>query len=71
MPRIVEQILDTVGRMKDHGVSVLIVEQKVEAALKIADRIAFLEHGAIQHQATPAELNADPEPLSRYVGIRR
>ena len=71
MPRIVEQILDTVGRMKDHGVSVLIVEQKVEAALKVADRIAFLEHGAIQHQATPAELIADPEPLSRYVGIRR
>ncbi len=71
MPRIVDQILDTVGQMKESGVSVLIVEQKVESALKIADRIAFLEHGAIQHQATPAELNADPEPLSRYVGIRR
>ncbi len=71
MPRVVSQILETVSRMKDHGVAVLIVEQKVEAALKIADKIAFLENGAIRHQATPEELNADPEPLSNYVGIRR
>ncbi len=71
MPRMVDLILDTVNQMKDHGVAVLIVEQKVDAALKIADKIAFLENGAIRHQATPVELNADPEPLNRYVGIRR
>jgi branched-chain amino acid transport system ATP-binding protein len=71
MPRIVTQILDTVSRMKEHGVAVLIVEQKVEAVLKIADRIVFLENGAIRHEATPAALSADPEPLNRYVGIRR
>lgn len=71
MPRIVDLILDTVSGMKDHGVAVLIVEQKVDAALKIADRIIFLENGTIRHEATPGALAADPEPLSKYVGIRR
>jgi len=71
MPSIVETLLETVAGLKAHGVSVLLVEQKVEAALKVADRIAFLENGAIQREATPEELSADPEPLHRYVGVRR
>ena len=60
-----------IGGLKAHGVTVLLVEQKVEAALEVADRVAFLENGAIKHEATPAALIADPEPLHRYVGVRR
>ncbi len=71
MPRIVDTLLDTIVALKAHGVAVLLVEQKVEAALKVADRIAFLENGALRHEATPGELAAEPEPLHRYVGVRR
>ncbi len=71
MPRIVEVLLETIVGLKAHGVTVLLVEQKVEAALKVADRIAFLENGALRHEATPGELAAEPEPLHRYVGVRR
>ncbi len=71
MPRIVDTLLETIVGLKAHGVVVLLVEQKVEAALKVADRIAFLENGALRHEATPGELAADPEPLHRYVGVRR
>ncbi len=71
MPRIVDTLLDTIVGLKAHGVAVLLVEQKVEAALKVADRIAFLENGALRHEATPGELAAEPEPLHRYVGVRR
>jgi len=70
MPSVVDTLLQTIQGLKAHGVAVLLVEQKVEAALRVADRIAFLENGAIRHQATPAELAADPEPLHRYVGVR-
>ena len=45
-----------IGGLKAHGVAVLLVEQKVEAALEVADRVAFLENGAIKHEATPAAL---------------
>ncbi len=71
MPSLVAKLMDTIGGLKAHGVAVLLVEQKVEAALKVADRIAFLENGSVRHQATPRELTADPEPLHRFVGVRR
>ena len=71
MPSLLAKLLDTIGGLKARGVAVLMVEQKVEAALQVADRIAFLENGSVRHQATPRELIADPEPLHRYVGVRR
>ena len=71
MPTIVATLLDTVAGLKAQGVSVLLVEQKVEAALQVADRIIFIENGAVAHEATPQELDTDPEPLHRYVGVRR
>ena len=70
MPSMVDTILETVNLLKSRGVAVLLVEQKVEAALRIADRIAFLEHGSIQATATPEALHADPAPLQRYSGVR-
>ncbi len=71
MPSLVAKLMDTIGGLKARGVAVLLVEQKVEAALQVADRIAFLENGSVRHQATPRELTADPEPLHRYLGVRR
>ena len=47
----------------------LFVEQKVEAALAVADRIAFVENGRVRETATPEALHADPAPLYRYVGV--
>ena len=40
-------------------------------ALEVADRVAFIENGAIRHEANPAALAADPEPLDRCVGVGR
>jgi branched-chain amino acid transport system ATP-binding protein len=70
-PSLVDKLLATVAQMRDRGVSVLLVEQKVDAALEIADRISFLENGVLRHEALPAALRADPEPLHRFVGVRR
>ena len=71
MPTVVATLLDTVAGLKDRGVGVLLVEQKVEAALQVADRVVFIENGAVAGEATPEELDADPRPLHRYVGVRR
>ncbi len=71
MPSLVDTLLETLAALKAQGVAVLLVEQKVEAALRVADRVAFLENGALRHEATPEALAADPEPLYRYVGVRR
>ncbi len=71
MPTLVETLMGTILRLKAHRVSILLVEQKIEAALKVADHVALLENGAVCHEATPEELRRDPEPLQRYVGVKR
>ena len=70
-PSLVDRILEAVSELRAAGTTMLLVEQKVEAALAVADRIAFIENGRIREHATPESLARDPEPLIRYVGVRR
>ena len=70
-PSLVDRILEAVSELRATGTTMLLVEQKVEAALAVADRIAFIENGRIREHATPDSLARDPEPLVRYVGVRR
>ena len=70
-PSLVDRILEAVSELRAAGTTMLLVEQKVEAALAVADRIAFIEDGRIRAHATPESLARDPEPLTRYVGVRR
>ena len=69
-PSLVDRILETVSELRAAGTTMLLVEQKVEAALAVADRIAFIENGRIAEHSTPEDLARDPEPLIRYVGLR-
>jgi branched-chain amino acid transport system ATP-binding protein len=71
MPMLVDRLLGTVAALRARGVGILLVEQKVDAVLRVADRVAILEGGRVVHQATPAELSAEPDILLRYVGVRR
>ena len=70
-PSYVDRILETISGLRATGTAMLLVEQKVEAALAVADRIAFIENGRVREHATPEDLARDPEPLTRYVGVRR
>lgn len=70
-PSFVQKVLDTVKHLRSRGVAVLLVEQKVDAALQVADRIAFLENGAVAHETPAAELGRNRALFERYVGVRR
>jgi branched-chain amino acid transport system ATP-binding protein len=70
-PSFVQKVLETVGVLRSRGVAVLLVEQKVDAALQVADRIAFLENGALVHESPAAALGQSRELMERYVGVRR
>lgn len=71
MPTLVDRLLETVVRLKSEGVGILLVEQKIDGVLRIADRVTFLENGAVRHETDPGALQGDPEPLFRYVGVKR
>jgi len=71
MPTMVRQVLETTRLLKDRRVGVLLVEQKLEAALDVADRVAVMENGMIVHEGTPDVLAASPEVFERYLGVRQ
>jgi branched-chain amino acid transport system ATP-binding protein len=66
---MIAAILDTVKALKTQGVATILVEQRVEAALSVADRVAFIETGVARETATPDALRTDPALLHHYVGV--
>lgn len=71
MPSLVQRLIDTIRTLKARRVGVLLVEQKVDVALGLADRVALMENGSVRHESTTAELASNPEALLRYVGVGR
>jgi branched-chain amino acid transport system ATP-binding protein len=58
-----------VTRLRTDGVAVLLVEQRIDAVLPVADRIAFMDHGTVQHEADVATVKADPTLVQKYLGV--
>ena len=68
-PSMIESIREVIVKMKSEGVAIVLVEQRVEAVLSIADRVAFIENGRVLETAHAKDLRADPEKLTRYLGV--
>jgi branched-chain amino acid transport system ATP-binding protein len=58
-PKIVELVAEYLKTLKDRGVSVLLIEQKLTIALSISDRALVMGHGSIVFQGTPETLRGD------------
>jgi len=58
-PKIVEQVASYLQALKQRGISVLLVEQKLAIALDISQRVYVMGRGAIVFEGTPAELSRD------------
>ncbi len=69
MPSAIAKIRETVVALRERGVSTILVEQRVDAVLPIADRVAFIENGRSVRTVDIAELRDDPELVRRYVGV--
>ena len=68
-PKIVQDVMATIRRMKDEGLSVLVVEQNAVSALSVADRVYVMDHGRIVHEGTAADLLADDARREQLLGI--
>jgi len=58
-PKIVELVAQYLKELKNRGVSVLLVEQKLTIALEISERCYVMGHGSIVFEGTPADLRAN------------
>jgi len=68
-PSMVEAIRDAVRAMRGQGVAIVLVEQRFDAVLSLADRVTFIENGQSRETVEIAALRADPAPMHKYVGV--
>lgn len=68
-PSMIELIEDTVVLLRKVGVGVLLVEQRVEAALRLADRVAFLAQGRMADIRAARDLTRDSPAFRAHVGV--
>lgn len=67
-PLIVLELYEALRRLIDTGLTVLLVEQDVSVALKIANRACILEGGRVVLQGSAAELRNSPHVREQYFG---
>ena len=68
-PIVVREIGHVLVRLKGEGLSILLVEQNVPLALRVADRVYVMSKGEIVYHGSPAALEADEDIKRRFLGV--
>ena len=68
-PAIVKDVGEMIGKLKDEGIAVLLVEQNTRFACRLSDRVYIIDNGRVRFGGTVAELEADEELKSRYLAV--
>ena len=68
-PKVVEDVMKTITRLKSEGIAVLVVEQNVESALAVADTVYVLDRGRVVHRGGAAALRADAPRRAALLGV--
>ena len=53
---MVERLVEAIGRLKERGMTIIVVEQSLNVAMAISDRAVFLEKGHVRFEGPTAEL---------------
>ena len=70
-PLIVQEIAEIIARLKQSGLSILLVEQNDTMALKLADYVYVISKGMIVHESRPQELWENEEVKTGYLGVAK
>ena len=68
-PLVVNAVMSTIQELKKERVSMLLVEQNAEMALRLADRVYVIDHGTVVFEGTPDALRADRQVTTTYLGV--
>ena len=68
-PKIVQDVMGIIRRLKNEGIAALVVEQNALTALGVADRVYVMDRGRIIHEGPAAELLHDDALRARLIGI--
>jgi branched-chain amino acid transport system ATP-binding protein len=68
-PIIIQGVWEAIGKLRQEGLSILLVEQNAALALKLVDFVHVMSKGRVVYSAAPAELWANEDVKARYLGI--
>ena len=71
MPKMVDLCYDVVARLKEEGLTILLVEQNTSRAMAVADRVCVLESGEAVWQGAAAEARDNPDLIAAYLGLAK
>jgi branched-chain amino acid transport system ATP-binding protein len=69
-PLVVREVANVIAELRREGLSILLVEQSLPFATRLADRVHVLDRGRIVYSSAPAELFANEEVKSRFLGLQ-
>jgi branched-chain amino acid transport system ATP-binding protein len=69
MPRMVSQIEQIIGVLKQEGVAILLVEQNVPLTLTASRRVYIMEKGTVRHHCAASEIDANHAVIKQYLGV--
>lgn len=68
-PSIINLIHDVIEKMRNEGIAIILVEQHIELAMRLADQIVIIENGKSIDLLSPDELKSDMRKIHRYLGV--
>ena len=70
-PTEVDEVVDLIKRIRDRGVTILVIEHVVPAIRRLSDRLLVLNHGQLIAEGEPATVLRDEGVIEAYLGRRR
>lgn len=68
-PSMIDAIRSVIVRLRGEGVAILLVEQRIDAVLSVADSVTFIENGQSRETMAAAELRRNHAAIERYMGV--